>query len=93
VDQPVSPVRIPGGWRPQPCGVALWFSYIAWMSGRPAALKAPSPWWSPAYAVGVPLLSSWETAVTSWAGANGLVSMMLFGTPLDAQDSALSPLM
>jgi hypothetical protein len=34
------------------------------------------------YVVGVPLLSRLETAVRSWAGANGLASMTLFGTPL-----------
>ena len=45
------------------------------------------------YVVGAPLLSSWATAVTSWAGANGFESMMLLGTPLDDQSSALSPLM
>jgi hypothetical protein len=28
------------------------------------------------YVVGVPLVRSWETAVTSWAGANGLDNMM-----------------
>src|SRR4051812_19083398 len=39
------------------------------------------------------LLRSWATAVTSCAGANGLLSMMLFGTPLDAQSSACAPLM
>jgi hypothetical protein len=44
-------------------------------------------------AVGVPVLRSWETAVTSCAGAKGLVSMMLLGTPLDDQSSACCPLM
>ena len=39
------------------------------------------------YVVGVPLLRSWETAVRSWAGANGLDNMMLFGTPLDASEA------
>jgi hypothetical protein len=33
------------------------------------------------------------TAVTSRAGANGLASMMVLGTPLEAQSSALLPLM
>ncbi len=44
-----------------------------------------------AYVVGVPVLRSCATAVTSCAGANGLVSRMLFGTPLEAHSSALSP--
>jgi hypothetical protein len=39
------------------------------------------------------LLRSWETAVTSWAGANGFARLMLFGTPFDAQSSASLPLM
>jgi hypothetical protein len=43
------------------------------------------------YVVGVPLLRSWETAVTSCAGANGLVRRMLFGTPCEAYWSALAP--
>ena len=33
------------------------------------------------YVVGVPLFKSCETAVTSCAGAKGLVKRMLFGTP------------
>ncbi len=45
------------------------------------------------YVVGVALLSNWATAETNWAGANGFGSMMLFGTPLDDQSAALSPLM
>ena len=45
------------------------------------------------YVVGVLLFRSWDTAVTSWAGAKGLDNMMLFGTPFEAQSSALSPLM
>src|SRR6202051_3345183 len=44
-------------------------------------------------AVGGLALRSWETAVTSCAGANGFANMMLFGTPLDAQSSASLPLM
>ena len=40
----------------------------------------------------VPLFRSSETAVTSWAAANGLSNIMLFGTPLEAESSALSPL-
>ena len=36
---------------------------------------------------------SWETAVTSCAGANGFASMMLLGTPFDAHSSACAPLM
>ena len=47
----------------------------------------------PPYVLGVPALRSWEIAVTSCAGANGLVSRILFGTPLEAQSSALSPVM
>jgi len=47
----------------------------------------------PSQAVGVPELSSCEMAVTSWAGANGLVIRMLLGTPLEAHSSALSPVM
>jgi hypothetical protein len=43
--------------------------------------------------VGGLALRSWETAVTSCAGANGFGNMMLFGTPLDAQSSASLPLM
>jgi hypothetical protein len=42
--------------------------------------------------VGEPLFSSWETAVRSCAGANGFDNMILFGTPLEAQSAALSPL-
>jgi hypothetical protein len=38
------------------------------------------------------LLRTWETAVTSCASANGFSSMMLSGTPREAQSSALSPL-
>ena len=44
------------------------------------------------YAAGILPFRSWATAVTSWAGAKGLASMMLLGTPLEAQSSALSPL-
>jgi hypothetical protein len=44
-------------------------------------------------AVGVPLLRRFETAVRSWAGANGLANMMLFGTPLEVQSAAAAPLM
>jgi hypothetical protein len=40
-----------------------------------------------AYAAGVPVLSKLEMAVTSCAGANGFASMILLGTPLDAQSS------
>ena len=47
----------------------------------------------PPYVLGVPALRSWEIAVTNCAGANGLVSRILFGTPLEAQSSALSPVM
>jgi hypothetical protein len=45
------------------------------------------------YAVGVPPLRSWETAVTSWAGANGLVRRTLWGTPCEAHWSALAAVM
>jgi hypothetical protein len=45
------------------------------------------------YVVGVPALRSWETAVTSWAGANGLVKRMLLGTPCEPYSSALAPVM
>ena len=46
------------------------------------------------YAVGAaPVLRRLERAVTSWAGANGLVSMILLGTPLAGQSLALAPLM
>jgi hypothetical protein len=45
------------------------------------------------HAGGVPVLRSWETAVTSCAGANGFANMMLFGTPFDAQSPASLPLM
>jgi hypothetical protein len=45
-----------------------------------------------AYVVGVPLLRRFETAVRSWAGAKGLNSIMLFGTPLEAQSAAATPL-
>ena len=41
--------------------------------------------------VGEPVLSSWETAVTNCAGANGFFSSMLPGTPSDAQSSAAAP--
>src|ERR1700738_3158675 len=40
------------------------------------------------YVAGGPVLRSWETAVTSCAGANGLVNRTLFGTPCDAHWSA-----
>src|ERR1700726_607729 len=45
------------------------------------------------YAVGVPVLRSCETAVTSCAGANGLVKRMLLGTPWEAHWSAAAPVM
>ena len=49
---------------------------------------------SKAYAEGgVPVFSSWETAVTSCAGAKGLVRRMLLGTPFEGHSSALSPIM
>ncbi len=38
---------------------------------------------------GVPLFKSWETAVTSCAGANGLVKRMLLGTPCEPHSSVL----
>jgi hypothetical protein len=44
------------------------------------------------YVVGVPVLRSCATAVTSCAGANGFSSMMLLGTPLEVQSAALAPL-
>jgi len=44
------------------------------------------------YAVGV-VLSRLEMAVTSCAGANGLVRRMLLGTPLEAHSSAAAPVM
>jgi hypothetical protein len=44
------------------------------------------------YVVGVPLLRRLETAVRSWAGANGLANMMLFGTPFEVQSAAAAPL-
>src|SRR5437762_11737315 len=43
--------------------------------------------------VGEPVLSSWDTAVTSCAGANGFFSRMLLGTPSDAPSSAAAPVM
>src|ERR1700722_265147 len=43
------------------------------------------------YVAGFPALRSWETAVTSCAGANGLVRRMLLGTPRDGQSAALPP--
>jgi hypothetical protein len=43
------------------------------------------------YVAGFPALRSWETAVTSCAGANGLVRRMLLGTPWDGQSAALPP--
>ena len=42
---------------------------------------------------GEPAFSSWETAVTSCAGAKGLVRRMLLGTPFEGHSSALSPVM
>ncbi len=45
--------------------------------------------WPRLYVGGVPALRSWETAVTSCAGANGLANMMLLGTPLEPQSSTL----
>ena len=42
---------------------------------------------------GLPALRSCETAVTSWAGANGLGTMTLLGTPLEGHSAALPPLM
>src|SRR5437879_3151454 len=44
---------------------------------------------NPSYAL-PPLISS-ETAVTSCAGANGLVNRMLLGTPWDGHSAALPP--
>ena len=56
--------------------------------------SAMDPSRSEAYAeVDEPALSSWDTAVTSCAGANGLFSRMLFGTPSAAQSSAAAPVM
>jgi len=46
-----------------------------------AAIRRP-------HVVGVPSLRSWETAVTSCAGANGLVRRTLLGTPCEGQRSA-----
>ena len=40
------------------------------------------------YIVGGALFRSWETAVTSCVGANGLDNMMLLGTPLEADSAA-----
>jgi hypothetical protein len=40
-----------------------------------------------------PALRSWATARTSCAGAKGLVSSMLCGTPFDGHSSAASPVM
>src|ERR1700730_7163444 len=45
------------------------------------------------YVAGGPVLRSWETAVTSCAGANGLVNRTLFGTPCDAHWSAWAAVM
>ena len=45
---------------------------------------------APAHVVGFPEIE--KLAVTSCAGANGLANVMLLGTPLEAQSSALSPL-
>jgi len=45
------------------------------------------------YEVGPPALRSCETAVTSCAGANGLVSSMLSGTPFEAHSSPAAPVM
>jgi hypothetical protein len=39
----------------------------------------------------LPVLRSWETAVTSCAGAKGLVNRMLLGTPWDGHSAALPP--
>src|ERR1700722_6879367 len=52
----------------------------------PGAAKQGAP-----YVAGFPALRSWETAVTSCAGANGLVRRMLLGTPRDGQSAALPP--
>ncbi len=60
---------------------------LNWKFDEPRALRRTRF----AYVVGVPVLRSCATAVTSCAGANGLVSRMLFGTPLEAHSSALSP--
>ena len=43
--------------------------------------------------VDVPVLRSCETAVTSCAGANGLVKRMLLGTPCEGHWSELPPVM
>lgn len=40
-----------------------------------------------------PRFSSWDTAVTSWAGANGFCRRMLLGTPCAPQSSAAAPVM
>jgi hypothetical protein len=44
------------------------------------------------YVFGVPALRRFEMAVTSWAGANGLGNMMLFGTLFEAQSAMAAPL-
>ena len=44
-------------------------------------------------AVGGAAFRSCDTAVTSWAGAKGLVKRMLFGTPCEAHSSAAVPVM
>jgi len=62
-------------------------------TGRSALAGVDAGDAGPPYVLGVPALRSWEIAVTSCAGANGLVSRILFGTPLEAQSSALSPVM
>src|SRR5947199_6868183 len=41
--------------------------------------------------VAVPLLRSWESAVTSCAGANGLVMRMLLGTARDPHSALTMP--
>ena len=45
------------------------------------------------YAVAGPAFSSWETAVTSCAGANGFCNSTLLGTPRDDHSSAARPVM
>src|SRR4051794_24463820 len=63
--------------------------FIGWLVSLQATMRLVCA----VYGASVPVLRSWEIAVTSCAGANGFWSMMLFGTPFDDQSPPLAPLM
>ncbi len=92
--EPMSPGQLGDGYRMQlaPQGIRwIWRPQFPPSWGRfpfeeRAATRRP-------YVVGVPVLRSCEMAVTNCAGAKGLVSRMLSGTPFAAHLSALAAVM